>query len=584
MRMQGTEETPNSSTCRDSIGCSMSKLGMSFLRKQASLLDCFSARNSDDLFNSNYYEKGTRRPSLYTNNKSLVPFNTVFKSVETLSKSYLEFMANERCFNVFATWAVQFVPKSNVTFLVDQKLVTTDEDMLELWSKYIADPDVGLDPSELSEDKRFGKLAENTNKIGKMIHLRLQKLYFKSFLSSVENNDLIMACLAENAPAKTIVDMIDRPTEFKIFKLFAQKEFATENVEFIEIYKIFLDENDPIEKKHVADKIVDEYILDQSNYFLNVSENVRKDCINKHKLNDPMMFHKVHQEIIRIMTDMFIRFVADDLWVAYLADFERTRPFQSFYRLNGLIEHGTVCEVFSGVSIKNNTPYRVVKKVYGSKEELIQGYNRALLKVKHRSMICIEEIFKDLKNLHMYIVLPICTETLEEYMSSKDSIFRDPTTDQLCHYFLQFVELARDFEKMALHFEIGELYEGNVYMSSSHTTVFIDQNIYSHRRRDLLLFELPSDQTDVYQLGMLFYNMIHVGSDETNQKEFLQNFKMKEIAKLISSMVDPLASNRPSIDKVHFDILKKEGIHASICPDQWEIKRDFQEVLQEGRS
>lgn len=526
-------------------------------KKKVKLNEFFNSDLDMDLFET-LKEYTTQKVGRYRKN-SLFIFNKKL-SKNYIGQSFTDFIKKEEEFQVFLYFAEQKLPLEffNLLKLCKSFVHEQSKDFEEI-EKYIKDPQGFSIPFQIKNNYQQQDKKEVVFQLYHHLLLQLSEIFYKQFFSSNVWEEYQKK--KNEPPSKTVEDILSRPEELKIFKQFSQKEFNTENLEFMEIYKEFKSEKDSTKKIEKANSIYDEFVLPEGTKWLNIPEKIvikTKERLDNGDLN---CFDFIEAEVVKNLKDMYIRFTADPLWEEYKKQSKnKPKQVQEFYKIISLVEKGIQCEIYNGTCKRTNYPFHIVKKFYETEEELEKDMLKSVTKLKLFNLVSIEEIFRE--GLTLFIVVKKYPETLEFFLQ-KETTGIQALDEKLLDRLLQISTTVQYLQTFGRYFELGELCEENIYMSNLYTILYIDQDLLK-KNRITYPFKTPEDfptvKGDIFQLGLIFLRMIFVHkiqniSETLKKLSSLEKLDSKFI-KLVTSMLEFNSNKRPDISKVIETLLK----------------------------
>lgn len=525
---------------------------------RSTIKDFFTSELDTDLFESvgvTFSPKSgrQRKSSLFIFNKET--------STNTIGQTFSEFITKEDDFQVFLYFAEQ---KFSIDFFKLLKLSkdfsTEKSKQFEEIEEYLKDPKNILIPTDLQKDYQTKEKKEVATQLYHNLLLQLSEIFYKNFFSSTIWEEYQKK--KNEPPSKTVEDLLNRPEEFKLFKQFSQKEFNTENLEFMELYREYLQEKDIEKKQEKVKFIYQEYVIPEGTHWLNIPEKMFKRTEEKYKNGEfDQCLTLVESEVVKNLKDMYIRFTADPLWEDYKASMlNKSKQIQEYYKISSLVEKGDQCEIYKGFCKRKNYPYQIVKKFYENEEDLEKELLKGMTKLKHFNLVSIEDMFRE--DFTLYIVVKQYSETLDIFLQKERPGIQN-LDEKLLDKFLQISATVQYLQSFGRYFELGELCEENIYMSNLYTHLFIDQDLLK-KNRTIYAFKVPEDfptlKGDIFQLGLIFLRMILVKKIENindSIKKINGNEKIDQrLSKLIASMLDFNPTKRPEITKVNEVLLK----------------------------
>lgn len=170
-------------------------------------------------------------------------------------------------------------------------------------------------------------------------------------------------------------------------------------------------------------------------------------------------------------------------------------------------------------------------------------------RIQHDNILQLVEIFKEDCDSYDKETLSIVTTHYKESLANFIENLKTPLTDlELVDFMRQILSALQCFHKQKRYFEIGQLKESNIYLSSLMNTLYLDPGFY-YNSEDLEDFEylkspenVSSPKSDIYSAGFIFFRMASGHSSIETQEIFNKREKKKGWLKNLTEYISSPAS------------------------------------------
>eukprot|EP01080_Neovahlkampfia_damariscottae_P003208 gene3208-5524_t len=373
--------------------------------------------------------------------------------------------------------------------------------------------------------------------------------------------------------------------EFKIFSNFVSDNFGDD---FIQCWLLLTDYS----KKPTKELL---------NELMNLSTSLIKNSEIREKIkkkDKPQMdWYDVFYAYIHgiLSNEFYPRFVHSRIWKNYIeTTFKKLNlKFEDLYEISKIEKEISILSENAQYLIVNNfsTNESFKAKRVVSNSDLLKSQAKKLMdQIKHDNILQLIDLFNEDLDHHnqscLTIITTMVSENLAQNIKNLEVKFKEHT---IVEYMVQLLSAIESRHTQSKYFEFGELREDNIYLSTLYNNLYLDPGIYFENQIYPSYFNPPenkiSEKSDIYSLGFIFFrlitlmspqeieNLFHDDFKSHRSKSFIKKKKKKfeyyfnaqneitklnsiyhsDILNLIVEMINPQASERPSIK----DILQK---------------------------
>lgn len=151
-----------------------------------------------------------------------------------------------------------------------------------------------------------------------------------------EKEEIQMIEKRDSGVSSSLEELLYLPNEVKLFKSFAEKEHAVENLDFIEKIREFKTEKDISKAEEMKKNIYNTYLSEDPSIPLNITEKTLKKIQTAYKNQNTLLFNEAENEIMILLNGIYTNFTQTTQWEKYsLSNFKKPEnaKFKEIYNI-----------------------------------------------------------------------------------------------------------------------------------------------------------------------------------------------------------------------------------------------------------